>query len=169
MAIRKIVTQGDEALTKVCRPVTDFNKRLHDLLDDMGETMMQANGVGLAAPQVGVLRRVVVVLSDEDEILELVNPEIIETSGEQTGPEGCLSVPGKFGMVTRPNVVKIKAQDRFGDWFEAEAEGLMARAFCHEIEHLDGHLYVEHIDHFLTEEELVAYLEAEEAAMEDEV
>ena len=157
MAIRKIVTQGDEALTKVCRPVTDFNKRLHDLLDDMGETMMQANGVGLAAPQVGVLRRVVVVLSDEDEILELVNPEIIETSGEQTGPEGCLSVPGKFGMVTRPNVVKIKAQDRFGDWYEYEGEELMARAFCHEIEHLDGHLYVEHIDKFLTQEDLNAY------------
>lgn len=157
MAIRKIVTQGDEALTKVCRPVTEFNKRLHDLLDDMGETMMQANGVGLAAPQVGVLRRVVVVLSDEDEILELVNPEILETSGEQTGPEGCLSVPGKFGMVTRPNVVKIKAQDRFGDWYEYEGEELMARAFCHEIEHLDGHLYVEHIDKFLTQEELNDY------------
>jgi len=157
MAIRKIVTQGDEVLTKVCRPVTDFNKRLHDLLDDMGETMMQANGVGLAAPQVGILRRVVVVLGDEDEILELVNPEILETSGEQTGPEGCLSVPGKFGMVTRPNVVKIKAQDRFGDWYEYEGEELMARAFCHEIEHLDGHLYVEHIDKFLTQEELNAY------------
>ena len=157
MAIRKIVTQGDEVLTKVCRPVTEFNKRLHDLLDDMGETMMQANGVGLAAPQVGILRRVVVVLSDDDEILELVNPEILETSGEQTGPEGCLSVPGKFGMVTRPNVVKIKAQDRFGDWYEYEGEELMARAFCHEIEHLDGHLYVEHIDKFLTQEELNDY------------
>ena len=157
MAIRKIVTQGDEVLTKVCRPVTDFNKRLHDLLDDMGETMMQANGVGLAAPQVGILRRVVVVLSDEDEILELVNPEIIEQSGEQTGPEGCLSVPGKFGMVTRPNVVRVKAQDRYGDWFEVEGEELMARAFCHELEHLDGHLYVEHIDKFLTQEELNDY------------
>jgi len=157
MAIRKIVTQGDETLTKVCRPVTDFNKRLHDLLDDMGETMMQANGVGLAAPQVGILRRVVVVLGDDDEILELVNPEILETSGEQTGPEGCLSVPGKFGMVTRPNVVKIKAQDRYGDWYEYEGEELMARAFCHEIEHLDGHLYVEHIDKFLTQEDLDAY------------
>jgi len=157
MAIRKIVTQGDEALTKVCRPVTEFNKRLHDLLDDMGETMMQANGVGLAAPQVGILRRVVVVLSDDDEILELVNPEILETSGEQTGPEGCLSVPGKYGMVKRPNVVKIKAQDRFGDWYEYEGEELMARAFCHEIEHLDGHLYVEHIDKFLTQEELNDY------------
>jgi len=157
MAIRKIVTQGDEILTKVCRPVTEFNKRLHDLLDDMGETMMQANGAGLAAPQVGILRRVVVVLSDDDEILELVNPEILETSGEQTGPEGCLSVPGKFGMVKRPNVVKIKAQDRFGDWYEYEGEELMARAFCHEIEHLDGHLYVEHIDKFLTQEELNDY------------
>ena len=163
MALRKIVEQGDECLTKVCRPVTEFNKRLHQLLDDMNETLAEANGAGLAAPQVGVLRRVCLVM-DEDtgEYIELVNPEIISQSGEQTGLEGCLSVPGKWGIVTRPNVVRVRAQDRDGNWFEAEGEELTARCFCHEIEHLDGHLYTEHIDHFLSEEELRAYLEAEE-------
>ena len=163
MALRNIVEMGDSCLNKVCRPVTVFNSRLHTLLDDMADTLTEANGAGLAAPQVGVLRRVCLVLDEESEqYLELINPEIVEQSGEQTGLEGCLSVPGKWGIVTRPNVVKVRAQDRFGDWFEAEAEGLMARAFCHEIEHLDGHLYVEHIDHFLTEKELREYLEAEE-------
>jgi len=157
MAIRKIVIQGDDVLTKKCREVTEFNDRLHDLLDDMADTLEESGGVGLAAPQVGVLRRVVLVINDEEEILELINPEIIHTEGEQTGPEGCLSVPGKFGMVTRPSFVRVRAQDRFGDWFEAEGEELTARCFCHELEHLDGHLYVEHIDHFLTEEELQAY------------
>ena len=169
MAIRKIVLQGDEILTKVCKPVTKFDQKLGDLLDDMKDTLRQANGAGLAAPQVGILRRVVVVASDEDEILELVNPEIIYTAGEQTGPEGCLSVPGKFGMVTRPNVVRVRAQDRFGAWFEAEGEELTARAFCHELEHLDGHLYVEHIDHFLTEEELMAYYRENGYEVEEEV
>ena len=162
MAIRKIVTQGDDRLGKKCRQVTDFNKRLHDLLDDMKETLEEAQGVGLAAPQVGILRRVVVIVDDEDNMLELVNPEILEQSGEQTGPEGCLSVPGKWGMVTRPDFVRIQYQDRYGEWFEADGEGLMARCFCHEIEHLDGHLYVEHIDHFMTEEELEAFYEEEE-------
>ena len=163
MALRNIVTVGDDVLTKSCRVVTKFDRRLHILLDDMADTLEESNGVGLAAPQVGVLRRVVLVdVGDEEGYLELINPEIIEQSGEQTGLEGCLSVPGEYGIVTRPNVVKVRAQDRFGEWFEAEAEGLMARAFCHEIEHLDGHLYVEHIDHFLTEKELRAYLEAEE-------
>lgn len=169
MAIRKIVLQGDEILTKVCKPVTKFDQKLGDLLDDMKDTLRQANGAGLAAPQVGILRRVVVVASDEDEILELVNPEIIYTAGEQTGPEGCLSVPGKFGMVTRPNIVRVRAQDRFGAWFEAEGEELTARAFCHELEHLDGHLYVEHIDHFLTEEELMAYYRENGYEVEEEV
>ena len=157
MALRKIVLQGDEILTKVCRPVTNFDGKLHELLDDMKETMVQANGVGLAAPQVGILRRAVVVMNDEEEILELVNPEILYTEGEQTGPEGCLSVPGKSGMVTRPEFVRVRAQDRNGDWFEAEGTDLTARCFCHELEHLDGHLYTEHIDHFLTDEELLAY------------
>ena len=157
MATRKIVLQGDEILTKVCRPVTNFDERLHELLDDMKETLIQANGAGLAAPQVGMLRRITVVLNDDDEILELINPEIIYTEGEQTGPEGCLSVPGKFGMVTRPEFVRVRAQDRNGNWFEAEGYDLTARCFCHELEHLDGHLYTEHIDHFLSDEELMNY------------
>ena len=163
MALRKIVEQGDECLTKVCRPVTEFNSRLHELLDDMVETLADANGAGLAAPQVGVLRRVCIVMDeDSEEYIELINPEIVAQSGEQTGLEGCLSVPGKWGIVTRPNVVRVRAQDRDGHWFEVEGEELTARAFCHEIEHLDGHLYTEHIDHFLSDEELRAYLEAEE-------
>ena len=163
MALRKIVEQGDECLTKVCRPVTEFNSRLHELLDDMVETLADANGAGLAAPQVGVLRRVCIVMDeDSEEYIELINPEIVAQSGEQTGLEGCLSVPGKWGIVTRPNVVRVRAQDRDGQWFEVEGEELTARAFCHEIEHLDGHLYTEHIDHFLSEGELRAYLEAEE-------
>ncbi len=168
MAIRKIVTQGDEVLTKKCRVVTEFNERLHDLLEDMADTLEESGGVGLAAPQVGVLRRVVLVINDENEILELINPEIIHTEGEQTGPEGCLSVPGKFGMVTRPNFVRVRAQDRFGDWFEAEGEELTARCFCHELEHLDGHLYVEHIDHFLTEEELQQYYKEQGYELEED-
>ena len=168
MAIRKIVTQGDEVLTKKCREVTEFNERLHDLLEDMADTLEESGGVGLAAPQVGILRRVVLVINDEEEILELINPEIIRTEGEQTGPEGCLSVPGKFGMVTRPNFVRVRAQDRFGEWFEAEGEELTARCFCHELEHLDGHLYVEHIDHFLTEEELQQYYKDQGYEIEEE-
>lgn len=156
MAIRNILTEGDETLNKISRPVTDFNERLHILLDDMHETLEQANGVGLAAPQVGVLRRVVLVDNGE-EVLELINPEILGTSGSQTGPEGCLSVPGKYGMVTRPNFVRVRAQDRYGNWHEYEDTELTARCFCHEIEHLDGHLYTEHIARFMTDEELEAY------------
>lgn len=163
MAIRRIITQGDDRLMKKCRPVTDFNKRLHILLDDLRETLEESQGAGLAAPQVGVLRRAVVIAVDEDEMLELVNPEILEQSGKQSGPEGCLSVPGKWGMVTRPSFVRIKAQDRWGEWFEIDGEDLLARCFCHEIEHLDGHLYVEHIDRFLTEEEVEAFYEKEKA------
>ncbi|MGI6029426.1 MAG: peptide deformylase [Candidatus Heteroscillospira sp.] len=160
MAIRTILTQEDPALSKKCRVVTDFNARLHQLLDDLGDTLLESGGVGLAAPQVGVLRRAVVVLEtnvgeDEDEILyELINPEIIETSGEQTGPEGCLSVPGVFGEVTRPDYVKVRAQDRDGEYFEVEGEGLTARCFCHEIEHLDGHLFLEKATRILDPEEL---------------
>ena len=159
MALRTIVLEGDSCLTKVCRPVTAFNGRLHQLLDDMAETLADANGAGLAAPQVGILRRVCLVLDEATEsYLELVNPEIIKTEGKQSGLEGCLSVPGKFAVVERPNIVRVRAQDRDGNWFEAEAQGLTARAFCHEIEHLDGHLFVEHVDHFLTEEEIEEYL-----------
>ena len=162
MALRKIVLQGDECLTKKCRAVTDFNDRLHTLLDDMTDTLMDSGGVGLAAPQVGVLRRVCVVMNEDEEIIELVNPEIIRTEGEQTGLEGCLSVPGKYGEVTRPMVVAVRAQDRDGSWFQVEDEGLTARCFCHEIEHLDGHLFVEHTDHLLTEEELLEYIRRQE-------
>ncbi|HIR19311.1 MAG TPA: peptide deformylase [Candidatus Pelethomonas intestinigallinarum] len=167
MATRKIVIQGDELLTKKCRPVTEFNPRLHQLLDDMADTLEEAQGAGLAAPQVGILRRAVLVIDDDDKVMELINPEILLQEGEQTGPEGCLSVPGKFGMVTRPNHVRVRAQDRYGNWFEAEGEGLVARCFCHEIEHLDGHLYTEHIDRFLTDEELEAYYREQGYEMPD--
>lgn len=163
MALRKIVEQGEDCLNKVCRPVTEFNPRLRTLLDDLVETLAAAGGAGLAAPQVGVLRRACVVMDvDTEEYIELVNPEIISQSGEQTGPEGCLSVPGKWGLVTRPNYVRIRAQDRDGGWFEIEGEELMARCFCHELEHLDGHLYTEHIDRFLTDEEVEEYFSKEE-------
>lgn len=162
MALRKIVLQGDESLTKVCRPVTDFNSRLHTLLDDMKETLLDSGGVGLAAPQVGILRRVCVVQNEDDEVIELINPEIIYTEGKQTGLEGCLSVPGKYGIVTRPEVVRVRAQDRNGDFFEVEDSDLTARCFCHEIEHLDGHLFVEHTDHLMTEEELEEFIRRQE-------
>lgn len=162
MALRKIVLQGDECLTKVCRPVTDFNSRLHTLLDDMTDTLLDSGGVGLAAPQVGILRRVCVVLNEDDEVIELVNPEIIFTDGEQTGLEGCLSVPGKYGVVTRPEVVRVRAQDRNGDFFEMEDSDLTARCFCHEIEHLDGHLFIEHTDRLMTEEELQEFIRQQE-------
>lgn len=158
MALRKIALQGEECLRKKCRPVTEFNQRLWTLLDDMKDTLLDSGGVGLAAPQVGVLRRVCLVMNEDEEILELVNPEIIYTEGEQTGLEGCLSVPGKYGEVTRPNFVRVRAQDRHGAWFEAEDEGLTARCFCHEIEHLDGHLFVEHTDRLLEGEELEDYI-----------
>ena len=168
MALRKIVVQGEECLTKVCRPVTEFNPHLHQLLDDMLETLEDANGAGLAAPQVGVLRRVCVVLDEEDQLIELVNPEIIRTEGEQTGLEGCLSIPGKYGVVTRPYTVRVRAQDRDGAFFEVEDEALTARCFCHEIEHLDGHLFVEHTDHLLTEEELEEYIRRQEEGDDEE-
>lgn len=141
MAILKILTEGDETLSKTSRPVTEINERITTLLDDMAETMRRANGVGLAAPQVGVLRRVVVVEVEEGNLIELINPEIIQKSGTQTGPEGCLSVPGKQGTVTRPSYVKVRALDRHGVMREYEGTELLARCFCHEIDHLDGKLY----------------------------
>ena len=155
MGLRKILTDKDPALHKVCRPVEKFDGRLHRLMDDMKETLAEANGVGLAAPQVGILRRVVLV-DTGDEVLELINPSLLETSGEQVGAEGCLSVPGKYGLVKRPNYAKVRAQDRVGNWFEAEGEELIARCFCHELDHLDGILYTEVMERFLTEEELEA-------------
>ncbi len=153
MGLRKILTDKDPALHKVCKPVEKFDWRLHKLLDDMRETLIDSNGVGLAAPQVGILRRVVLV-DTGDEILELVNPEMLETDGEQVGPEGCLSVPGKYGLVKRPYYAKVRAQDRYGNWYEAEGEELIARCFCHELDHLDGIVYTQVMERFLTEEEL---------------
>ncbi len=152
MAIRNIVKHGDEVLTKKCRRVEVFDARLADLIDDMFDTLYESGGVGLAAPQVGVLKRVVVIDLDEDP-MELVNPEIIEVSGEQYGPEGCLSYPGQFGMVKRPNKVKIKAQDRHGDWYEYEGEELLARAFCHETDHLEGSMFMRMVDRWLEPDE----------------
>ena len=153
MGIRKILTDKDPALHKVCRPVEKFDWRLHKLLNDMADTLAEANGVGLAAPQVGILRRVVIVDTGE-ELLELVNPELIETDGEQEGAEGCLSVPGKYGLVKRPYYAKVRAQDRNGEWYEAEGEEIIARCFCHELDHLDGIVYTQVMERFLTEEEL---------------
>ena len=153
MALRKILTDKDPALHKTCKEVVNFDAKLHTLLDDMRETLIESGGVGLAAPQVGILRRVVLVDTGE-EILELINPELIETSGEQTGIEGCLSVPGKYGIVTRPMIAKVRAQDRDGNWYEAEGEELIARCFCHELDHLDGIIYTQVMERYLTEEEL---------------
>ena len=153
MGLRKILTDKEPALHKVCKPVEKFDQRLWLLLDDMKDTLIKSGGVGLAAPQVGILRRVVIVDTGE-EILELVNPTIIETDGEQVGAEGCLSVPGKYGLVKRPYYAKVRAQDRYGEWFEAEGEELIGRCFCHELDHLDGILYTEVMERFLTEEEL---------------
>ncbi len=161
MALRNIVKIGDPVLTKVCRPYTEFGPRLHQLLDDMKDTLLEADGVGLAAPQVGVLRRAVLVIEtnhaedEEDTLLELINPEIIETSGSQTGTEGCLSLPDEVGIVTRPMVVTVRAQDRNGNFFEYQGEGLTARCFCHELDHLDGILYPDRADRMLTDEDFI--------------
>lgn len=152
--LRKIVEKGDPILTKVCHPVTKFNARLGFLLDDMKETLKDSGGVGLAAPQIGICRRVCVVMNEDEEIYELVNPEVVETSGEQTGLEGCLSLPGQYGIITRPNHVKVRAQDRNGAWYEVEDEGLTARCFLHEIDHLDGHMFDELCDKLYSGKEL---------------
>ena len=155
MALRKILTDGDPALHKMCRPVTSFDARLHTLLDDLKETLADANGAGLAAPQVGILRRVVIVVDAEVNMLELVNPEIVSQEGEQEGFEGCLSLSGMYGIVKRPMKVKVQAQDRHGNPVEYEREGITARCFCHEIEHLDGHMYYEKAEgRLLTEDEV---------------
>ncbi len=160
MAIRRILKDGEELLLKTSRPVTEFNDRLHTLLEDMADTLLESGGVGLAAPQVGVLRRVVLVIEtnvgeDEDEfILELINPEIIAADGEQRGTEGCLSFPGQYGIVTRPNWVRVRAQDRFGSFFEVEGEALTARCFCHEVDHLNGVVFPQRAERMLRPEEL---------------
>ena len=160
MAIRKLRYEGDPILEKVCRPVEKMTLRQKILVQDMFDTMYKEMGVGLAAPQVGVLRRAVIVLEtnvaeDEEEyMIELVNPVIIEADGEQVGAEGCLSVPGEFGIVKRPEHVKVRAQDRNGNFFEVEGDGLTARAFCHELDHLEGTLFTTKATRMLTPEEL---------------
>ncbi len=151
MAIRTIVTVGDPALTKKCRKVESIDQRILTLLDDMADTLYESGGVGLAAPQVGVLRRVVVIDID-DGLIELINPEIIYTEGSQTDPEGCLSNPGKFGMVTRPNKVTVRAMNRDGETFEITGEGLLARAFCHEVDHLDGTMFMDLVTEWIESE-----------------
>ena len=160
MALRNVLTEENKALYKISRPVVKFDERLHVLLDDMAETLTHANGVGLAAPQVGVLRRAVIVLEtnvpegEEPKLIELINPEIVSAEGEQCGSEGCLSVPEQYGLVKRPQKVRVRAQNREGNWFEAEGEGLTARCFCHEIDHLNGILFTSLAERMLTEEEI---------------
>lgn len=151
LQIRKV---GDDVLRKVCRPVEEITPRILTLLDDMTETMRAANGVGLAAPQVGILRRIAVVEAEPGEVFELINPQIIATAGEQEDAEGCLSVPGRYGLVKRPMHVTVRAMNRDGDVVDITAHGFLARAFCHEIDHLDGHLYIDKVTRMLSEEEL---------------
>lgn len=152
MAIRKILTSEEDVLKKKCRKVEAIDDRILTLLDDMADTLYDSGGVGLAAPQVGVLRRVVVIDIGEG-LMELINPEIIATEGEQTDGEGCLSYPGRFGLVTRPKRVRVRAMDRNGQYFEAEGEDLLARAFCHEVDHLDGKMFMELVSEWLPEDE----------------
>ena len=163
MGYRNIVKDDDplRTLHKKCRPVTEFNQKLWDLLDDMADTMYEAEGVGLAGPQVGYLRRVFVIDVGEG-IVEFINPEILETSGEQDGNEGCLSFPGEYGMVKRPNYVKMRAQNRNGEWFEIEGTELFARAMCHENDHLDGQLFIDKAVDICTPEELMGEDDMEE-------
>ena len=164
MGIRKILKKGDISLKKKSRPITEYNARLQILLNDMRDTLAEANGVGLAAPQVGVLRRVVIVADvsgQEPVIYEMVNPEILSEEGEQIGPEGCLSLPNIWGIVTRPEKVRVRAFDRNGQEFELEAEGLLARACCHEIDHLNGILFDSLADRFLSDEEIEKMSEEE--------
>ncbi len=162
MAKLRILTENEPTLRKKSRTVDKITDRTLTLLDDMVETMRKANGVGLAAPQVGVLRRIAVVEVEEGNVIELINPVILEQTGSQTGYEGCLSVPGKTGIVTRPDYVRVKAMDRHGEDKYYEGTGLLARCFCHEIAHLDGVLYTDVADRMLTEEELKAYMESDE-------
>lgn len=160
MGTRSIVKIGDDTLRKVCRPQEKFDLRLAILLKDMAETMYKAEGVGLAGPQVGILRRVAVIDVTEDHsgLVELINPEIVEREGTQTGREGCLSVPGRQGVVTRPMKVKVRYQNRKGQRMELETEGFEARAICHELDHLDGKLYVDIMDRELTQEEIEGHI-----------
>ena len=155
MAVRPIIYDPDPILYKKCHPVTKFDKKLGNILTDMTQTMIHANGVGLAGPQIGYMRRVCVVLDtlDNDKIIETVNPEVVATEGEQTGSEGCLSFPNKFGMVTRPRIVTVRAQDRNGEWFTVQSHDLTARAFLLEIDHLDGHVFTEKVTEYINMDE----------------
>lgn len=166
MAIRNIREYGDEVLGKVCKEVKEMTPRTRELIEDMLDTMYEANGVGLAAPQVGILKRIVVIDTTGEEPYILINPRIVETSGEQTGQEGCLSVPGKCGIVTRPNYVKCVALDVDMQPIEVEGTELLARAICHELDHLDGHLYVEKVEGDLID--LAAQAQEQEAEDEDD-
>ncbi len=170
MALRNIREYGDEVLARPCKEVKEITPRVRELVEDMLETMYEANGVGLAAPQVGVLKRIVVidVSPDADQPLVLINPVIIEKDGEQTGYEGCLSLPGKSGIVTRPNHVKARAMDLDGNEFEIEGEELLARAICHELDHLDGHMYVEKVQGDLVDNEDLIAQQEEDAEREDQ-
>lgn len=156
MAVRQIIRDPDPILYKKCHAVTKFDKRLGSILDDMRDTMLNANGVGLAGPQIGLVRRMCVVLDilDNNKIIELVNPEVVETEGTQTGSEGCLSFPDIFGIVTRPQTVTVRAQDRHGEWFTIKAQDITARAFLHEIDHLNGHVFTEKVTRYIDEEEM---------------
>ncbi len=153
MALRNILKDDDPLLRKKSRAVTEFNERLHILLDDMKETLIEADGAGLAAPQVGVLRRVAIVLND-DKLIELINPEIIYSDGECVEPEGCLSVPGIWGTVKRPSMVKVRARDRMGNFFEVDGEGMIARALCHETDHLNGVLFTDKVIEYIDPEDI---------------
>ena len=154
MAILNIVKDGDPVLRKICRPVTEITPRTLQLLDDMKETLHKADGCGLAAPQVGVLRRIALVEVEKGKLYELINPEIIAREGTQNEMEGCLSIPGEWGITERPEKVTVRAMDRNGEVYEVSGEGLMARALCHELDHLDGVLYKDNAIHMLTKEEI---------------
>ncbi len=165
--IKKILQKEDPALHKVCHAVTKFDRKLEALLGDMTETLKDSGGLGLAAPQIGILRRVCIVMDEDETVLELINPEILSQEGEQEGFEGCLSLAGMYGVVKRPMKVKIKAQDRTGAAVEYEREGVTARCFCHEIEHLDGHMYYEHTDRLFTEDEVDKMMQDAENSREE--
>ena len=153
MAKRKIVQYGDETLRRVCRPVDKITPAVLTLLDDMVETMRAADGVGLAAPQVGILRRIVVIETEPGKVIELINPKIIATAGEQEGSEGCLSLPGQFGIVRRPRHVTVRATNRHGEEFEMSGSDLLARAFCHELDHLEGKVFIDRAIRMLEDDE----------------
>jgi len=162
MARKKILQKGDQTLTKKSHAVTAFDKKLYTLLADMRDTLHYAGGAGLAAVQIGILRRVVLVNDENDQFLELINPELIESVGEQKGLEGCLSLSGMYGYVTRPMEATVRAQDRNGDYFTVSGKGIVARCFCHELEHLDGHLFDEHTERLYTEKQIDKILAEEE-------